>query len=78
MLQACRDGAVAAEALMAAAGHSSRTGHFRKWLTRLLTESLLEMTIPDKVRSPAQKYRLTEGGQAALGRTVEGHEEHSA
>ena len=66
MLQTCLDGAVPAEALLAAAGHSRRTGHFRKWLNRLLAEGLLEMTVPDKPRSPAQKYRLTDTGRAAV------------
>ena len=66
MLQACLDRAVPAEALLAAAGHSSRTGHFRRWLNRLLADGLLEMTAPDKPRSPAQKYRLTAKGRAAI------------
>ena len=71
MLQACLDGPVAAEALMAAAGHSSRTGQFRRWLHRLLRDGLLEMTVPGRLRSPAQKYRLTDKGRAALGRAAE-------
>ena len=66
MLRACLDDAVPAEVLSAAAGHPSRTGHFKRWLNRLLRGGLLEMTVPDKPRSPAQKYRLTEKGQAAL------------
>ena len=75
MLQACFGGAVAAEALLAAIGHSSRTGYFRRRLDRLLHDELLEMTAPDKPRSPAQRYRLTEKGQAALGRAAEDHGE---
>ena len=75
MLQASLDDPVAAEALMAAAGHVSRTGQFRRWLHRLLRDGLLEMTVPDKPRSPIQKYRLTEEGRVALRRTAEGHEE---
>ena len=78
MLQACFDGAVAAETLLAAIGHSSRTGYFRRCLDRLLHDELLEMTVPDKPRSPAQRYRLTEKGQAALERVAEGHEESGA
>ena len=66
MLQACLGDAVPAEVLSAAAGHSSRTGHFKRWLNRLLRGGLLEMTVPDKPRSPAQKYRLTDKGRAAL------------
>ena len=66
ILQACLDGAVPADALLGAAGYSSRTGHFRRWFNRLLREGLLEMTVPDKPRSPIQKYRLTEKGRAAI------------
>ena len=75
MLQACLDGAVAAEALMAAAGYSSRSGHFRRWLDRLLRNELLEMTVPGKPRSPMQKYRLKDKGWAILRRAAEGHED---
>ena len=78
MLQACLDGAAAAEALMAAAGYSSRSGHFRRWLDRLLRDDLLEMTVPDKPRSPMQKYRLTDKGWAILRRAAEGHEDEGA
>ena len=74
MLQACLDGAAAAEALMAAAGYSSRSGHFRRWLDRLLRVELLEMTVPDRPRSPRQKYRLTDKGWTILRRVAEGHE----
>ena len=78
MLRACLDDAVPAEVLSAAAGHSSRTGHFKRWLNRLLRGGLLEMTVPDKPRSPAQRYRLTEKGQAVLRCAAEGHEERNA
>ena len=60
---------------MAAAGHSSRTGHFRRWVKRLLSDGLLEMTAPDKPRSPTQKYRLTDRGWAAIGHDADSHEE---
>ena len=60
MLQVCLDELVIAEALMAAAGHASRTGQFRRCLHRLLRDGLLELTVPGKPRSPVQKYRLTE------------------
>ena len=75
MLQACLDAPVAAEALIAATGHVSRTGQFRRYLHRLLDDGLLELTVPGKPRSPAQKYRLTEKGWAVLGRTNEDHKD---
>ena len=78
MLQVCLDEPVIAEALMAAAGHVSRTGQFRRCLHRLLRGGLLELTVPDKPRSPIQKYRLTDEGRAALRRAAEGHEELDA
>ena len=78
MLQVCLDEPVIAEALMAAAGHASRTGQFRRCLHRLLRDGLLELTVPGKPRSPAQKYRLTEKGRAFLGRAREGHQDEGA
>ena len=78
MLQACFDGAVAAETLLAAIGHSSRTGYFRRSLDRLLHDELLEMTVPDKPRSPAQRYRLTEKGRAVIASSASGQGEPDA
>ena len=75
MLQACLDDPVAADALMATAGHVSRTGQFRRWLHRLLRDGLLEMTVPGKPRSPAQRYRLTQRGRAFLIRACVGHQD---
>ena len=78
MLRASLDGAVAAEALIAAAGHSSRSGHFRRCINRLLHDGLLEMTVPGRPRNPAQNYRLTDKGRAALRRAAEGHKDFGA
>lgn len=71
LLRACIDGPVPGEELLAAGGYAHRTGHFRRWIKRLQREGLLEMTVPDKPRSPAQRYRLTEKGRraAAAGET---------
>ncbi len=66
LLCACIDGPVPGEALLAAGGYAHRTGHFRRCLERLQREGLLEMTVPDKPRSPAQRYRLTEKGRRAV------------
>ena len=66
ILQACVQGETASDQLLAAAGYARRTGDFRKRLARLLHEELLEMTVPDRPRSPLQKYRLTDKGRAAV------------
>lgn len=63
LLRACIKGPVPGDELLAAGGYSNRTGHFRRSLERLQCEGLLEMTVPDKPRSPAQRYRLTEKGR---------------
>ncbi len=66
MLQACIQGATTSKGLRAAASYSTRTRSFEQRLERLLQEELLEMTLPDKPRSPLQEYRLTDKGRAAL------------
>ena len=66
MLRACDREAVPGEELLAAAGYPGRTGDFRRRLERLLNRGLLEMTLPDRPRSPLQKYRLTARGKAVL------------
>ena len=66
MLRACDREAVPGEELLAAAGYPRRTGDFRRRLERLLNRGLLEMTLPDRPRSPLQKYRLTSRGKAVL------------
>ena len=66
MLQACIQGEVRSRELWAVAGYSTRTRSFGQRLKRLLDDELLEMTVPDKPRSPLQKYRLTDKGRAAL------------
>ncbi|MCC5840762.1 MAG: putative DNA binding domain-containing protein [Opitutales bacterium] len=53
--------------LMALADRSDRTKFRNQVLGPLLAASLIEMTIPEKPRSPLQKYRLTESGEAAVG-----------
>ena len=47
--------------------------HFvRAYLDPLLTAGWLEMTTPDRPRSPKQRYRTTESGMAALRQWQEG------
>ncbi len=52
--------------LMKIAGRADRTKFRNQVLHPLLSEGLLEMTIPDKPNSRLQKYRLTEKGKALL------------
>ena len=52
--------------LLHALGYKSRTGNFKRALTRLLDAGYLEMTMPDAPRSKKQKYRLTDRGRDAL------------
>ena len=78
MLRACVRQSATSKELQAAAGYAGRTRSFELRLNGLLRDGLLEMTVPDKPRSPIQQYRLTDEGRAALGRTVEGHEEAGA
>ena len=73
MLRACLGGAAPAETLSAIVGHSSRTGHFKRWLKSLLTGGFLEMTVPDRPTSPAQQCRLTNKGWAAIAPDGNGH-----
>ena len=75
MLRACDREAVPGEELLAAAGYSHRTGDFRRRLERLLNGGLLEMTVPDRPRSPLQKYRLTDRGRAILANSMRGDAE---
>lgn len=64
LLTACSEGPALGQVLVAAAGYRRRTGNFKRSLEKLLTEKLLEQTLPDKPTSPKQRYRLTTKGQA--------------
>ena len=66
MLRACSREDLASRELQHAGGYAGRTRSFEQRLNRLVGEGLVEMTVPDKPRSPMQKYRLTEKGRAAL------------
>ena len=78
MLLACVERTATSKELQAAADYAGRTRSFESRLNGLLHDGLLEMTIPDKPRSPIQKYQLTDEGRAALRRASEGHEEPDA
>ena len=66
MLRACIEEPATRQVLQTAAGYARRAGNFERRLEHLLREGLLERTVPDKPRSPLQKYRLTDKGRAAL------------
>jgi len=54
---------------MAPSGRTNRTKFRDQVLAPLLDAGLVEMTVPDKPRSPKQQYRMTEAGRAALATT---------
>ena len=63
---AAAEGPAAREALQEAAGIKHRE-HFRKaYLELAMNEGWLERTIPDKPRSPKQRYRMTAAGRRVL------------
>ena len=66
MLRACVDVKATSKDLQTAAGYARRTRSFEWDLNRLLHEELLEMTVPDRPRSPAQRYGATAKGRAAI------------
>ena len=68
MLQACAAQPLPGAQLRNAAGYRGRSGDFSRRLEKLLDLGWLQRTVPDKPRSPLQKYRLTDAGRAVLAR----------
>ena len=66
LLTSCASGPKTGEALRVSAGYSARTGNFKAALTKLLTAGLIQMALPDKPRSPKQRYRITPLGRQIL------------
>ncbi|MCC7519888.1 MAG: putative DNA binding domain-containing protein [Verrucomicrobiae bacterium] len=58
--------AASAETLQRAVGLKDRVHFLKSYLQPLIEQGWVERTLPDKPRSPLQKYRLTEVGMAAL------------
>ncbi|MFZ3129685.1 MAG: Fic family protein [Desulfosporosinus sp.] len=53
--------------IFAAIGMNGDSRSFKRHIEPLLEEGLIEMTVPDKPNSRLQKYRLIDGGKAAIG-----------
>ena len=66
MLRACVEAGAASRELREAGGYAGRTRSFERRINRLRSAGLIEMTVPDKPRSSAQRYRLTDKGRAAV------------
>ncbi|MCX7047274.1 MAG: hypothetical protein NTX50_17530 [Candidatus Sumerlaeota bacterium] len=63
ILEACLSSARSAPELLGALGYAMRTGNFKRGIKRLVSEQLLELTIPGKPRSKSQMYRLSAKGR---------------
>jgi len=66
ILNALSQGALSAREMAIALGMSSKTGALKRTLGVMLSESLIEYTLPDKPNSRLQRYRLTEAGRNAI------------
>jgi len=65
ILRLCRQEWTLVE-LMNASGRRNRTKFRNSFIKPLLEEGFLVLTIPDKPRSPKQRYRITPAGRAVL------------
>lgn len=66
MLSAAVAGPVHRDALLAAAGLKPLSQNYARHVVPLIEGGLLAMTLPDKPRSKAQRYRITDAGRAFL------------
>jgi len=66
MLARCIDTPQSTTDLLQALSYDTRPNSYRLALKHLLALDLLEMTIPDKPRSPKQRYRIMETGHMVL------------
>ena len=66
ILELCSDQPRNTHNLLQALGYETRTGNFKRAITRMLNAGRLEMTIPGKPRSKKQEYRLTDKGRRSL------------
>ena len=64
ILRACLNGPLSSKDLLQVLGYKSRTGNFKKAMSRLLDDlHLLEKTLPDATQSKHQQYRITDRGR---------------
>lgn len=66
MMRAALNGPVHRDTLLAAAGLKPLSQNYTRHIVPLLQRGLLAMTVPDKPRSKAQRYRLTDAGRIYL------------
>ena len=66
LLTACLQNPKSTPDLLQILGYRSRTGNFKKALSRLLSQRFLEMTNPQKPRAKNQRYRISWRGQDAI------------
>lgn len=62
MLSAVVDGPVHRDVLLEAAGLKPLSQSYTRHVVPLIEAGLLAMTVPDKPRSKAQRYRITDAG----------------
>lgn len=74
MMQAAAHGPVHRNTLLEAAGLKPLSQNYTRHVVPLLNRGLLAMTVPDKPRSKAQRYILTDEGRAYLRHLTEGSE----
>jgi len=66
LLELCSEAKPIAE-LMAALGWKNRTKFRNRYVSPLINQELLGMTIPDKPKSRLQKYRTSQLGKDLIG-----------
>jgi Fic family protein len=66
VLKALEKGSLSRKEIFAAIGINGDTRSFNRNIAPLLTDCLIEMTVPDKPNSRLQKYKLTDKGRAAI------------
>ena len=66
VLNLLTDGPMSRSELSKQLGQKKVSGQLRKVFRDLLTDEMIQYTLPEKPRSPQQQYRLTEKGEIAL------------